>query len=394
MRWLTRLRAAVPAHRVNYFVHAGNSLAVVASLSDDMVQLRSFMIGATTCGMFYNLLQPTPLWTPCYWGAFFITAHTVQIGRILRERSDVTMSEREHELYERCFMAHGFTPRMFLALMKDAGASWVSFAPGEKLCTQGDEAAALHLVSGGTGSIVVMQRSDSAATEPEEDEPRGAAQRVTGEVGRGQKQSLPLLQRKGSSNDGVLSRMGQETLRSGVWIGDCWRDAAATRTPPNTDPPMATNSNSAGRRWNATATAVDGTVEAVRFDAAKFHAVTRSLGKNAVEASERMQIAALKSERMHGRSWQAFIAARNKEKMRQLEREHLQQRNTATYEAMVALAVADGVVAPEERVACASFRATHGINDEQHREALARAGWSDERAFMVKLSDQQDPPHT
>ena len=59
MRWLARLRAAVPAHRVNYFVHAGNSLAVVASLSDDMVQLRSFMIGATTCGMCYNLLQPT-----------------------------------------------------------------------------------------------------------------------------------------------------------------------------------------------------------------------------------------------------------------------------------------------------------------------------------------------
>ena len=42
---------------------------------------------------------------------------------------------------------------------------------------------------------------------------------------------------------------------------------------------------------------------------------------------------------------------------------------------------------PEERVACASFRATHGISDEQHREALARAGWSNEREFAETSLD-------
>ena len=116
-RTLARLRAAVPEGRVNLFVHAGNSLAVVASCSDEMVQLRTCMIGATTCGILYNLLQPIPQWTPTYWGVFFVSAHSIQIARILRERSAVSMGEREHELYEKCFMSHGWTPRMFLSLL-------------------------------------------------------------------------------------------------------------------------------------------------------------------------------------------------------------------------------------------------------------------------------------
>ena len=61
--------------------------------------------------------------------------------------------------------------------------------------------------------------------------------------------------------------------------------------------------------------------------------------------------------------------------LRDLERSHLQQRNAATYEAMVALAVADGVIAPEERTACAAFRAVNGISDEQHRQVLTKVGW-------------------
>ena len=89
-RLLGRLRSAVPASRVNYFVHAGNGLAVLASCSEDMLHLRSFMIGATSCNIAFNLLQrPQPLWTPCYWGAFFVAAHGIQIARILRERGDV-----------------------------------------------------------------------------------------------------------------------------------------------------------------------------------------------------------------------------------------------------------------------------------------------------------------
>jgi hypothetical protein len=41
----------------------------------DMLQLRSLSVTASCCGIAYNLLQPTPLWAPAAWGAFFISCH-------------------------------------------------------------------------------------------------------------------------------------------------------------------------------------------------------------------------------------------------------------------------------------------------------------------------------
>lgn len=283
--------------------------------------------------MIYNLLQPKPLWTPCYWGTFFISAHSIQIARILRERSAVTMGEREHELYEKSFMPHGFTPRMFLSLLRDAKAEWVTLHPGDKVCVQGEHTDTLHLLTGGCGHVLVVQN--------QEEQP----------VAEG-------LRRRSSQLDGVLSRMGEESLSEGVWIGDCWEEGALR-----------------SKRWRSSVLVADHAVSALRFDAAKWHEAIRSLGKNAVESAERMQIAALRAERMQGRSWQLRMEERNRAKLLDLERSHLQQRNAATYEAMVALAVADGVIAPEERAACAAFRAGNGISDEQHRQALTKVGW-------------------
>ena len=342
-RMLARLRAAVPESRVNYFVHAGNSLAVVASCSDEMVQLRSCMIGATTCGIVYNLLQPIPQWTPTYWGIFFVSAHSIQIARILRERSAVSMGEREHELYEKCFMNYGWTPRMFLSLLQDAEAEWVTLDPGEEVCVQGKQRDKLHLLTGGNGHVVIAQ-----AQQPGSDHEAAVG-----------------LRRRPSQSDGVLSRLGKDVLNDGVWIGDCWEEGAPQQ-----------------KRWRSSVLVADRAVSALRFDTAKFHEAIRALGKDAVEAAERMQIAALRAERMQGRLWQLQMEERNRARLRELERSHLQQRNAATYEAMLALAVADGVVAPEERAACAAFRQANGISDEQHRHALTKVGW-DEASFRV-----------
>ena len=60
---------------------------------------------------------------------------------------------------------------------------------------------------------------------------------------------------------------------------------------------------------------------------------------------------------------------------RALEQKYVLRRALSTYEAMVALAVADGTVSIEESRACAKFRETHGIDIEQHKEAVRKAGW-------------------
>lgn len=67
--------------------------------------------------------------------------------------------------------------------------------------------------------------------------------------------------------------------------------------------------------------------------------------------------------------------ARNRAKLRKLEEQHVRQRNLSTYGALVALAVTDGEVSPEESKAIKAFRLAHGITDAQHEEALRQVGW-------------------
>ena len=335
---LTRLRAAVPSHRISWFVHVGNSLAVIASVSDEMVQLRSCMIGATTCGVCYNLLQPTPLWTPTYWGCFFITAHAVQIMRILRERGDVRMTDREHSLYERCFLPHGFTPRQFQSLIRDADATWVRIPAGGAVAAKGEEIRSLHLVTGGTGGCEVYDGPAPNAADPA---------------------TAHHLRRHVSAADGVIAHVGQDSIGAGFWVGDCW------------DPNDEAAGHPERHRWPSSVRAVDGHLEAVRFDATKFREACREW-----PAAERMQIEALRAHREHFGAYTLRYQRRQKTRMRAREEAHCRQLAVTTYEAMVALAVSDGVVSPEEARTCATFRATHdNIGEVEHQEALRKAGW-------------------
>ncbi|EOD22997.1 hypothetical protein EMIHUDRAFT_447764 [Emiliania huxleyi CCMP1516] len=201
---LSRLRAAVPASRVNLFVHAGNSLAVCASMSEDMVSLRGFMIGASSCSMAFNMLQPAPLWTPVYWGGFFAAMHAYQLGKIFREQqSAVSLSGREHELYESAFLPHGFTPRQFLRLMQTG--EFVTLEPGEWCALQGEPVEALFFVTGiSPEASVELQQLQPTSSSPHDGPP---VQDVSKEM---------RLLRRVDSIDGVLSRVEPASLGSGA----------------------------------------------------------------------------------------------------------------------------------------------------------------------------------
>jgi len=319
-----RLRA-VPADR---FVHVGNGLAVCASMSDDMIQLRSFMIGATCCNMAFNLLQSPPLLTPCYWGTFFIAVHSGMIAKTLREKRPIEMSERESEAYERAFLPHGWTPRLFLALLAGSNGEFVQVdANGPALAQQGEPRRFLHLITSGPGACVVLHREEGA-------------------------------------EEAIISRIKAADLaRDGLWVGDCVdleREPEAPETRPT---------------WRATVRSDGGSLEGLRFDADLFHDTVNSLGDKAVQAAENMQIAALRKERKYGAEWQARMRASNRERARALEQKHLRDLAEAQYRAMVALAVADGWVAVQERDVCLRFREAHGITQEQHDEALRDVDW-------------------
>jgi hypothetical protein len=406
MSLLARFRAAVPASRINLFVHAGNSLAVCASVSEDMIHLRSFMIGATASGMCFNLLQPKPLWTPVYWGCFFASMHAYQIGKILRETASCSLSEREHALYEDSFLPHGFTPRQFLRLMETG--KFVTLAPGEMCALEGEPVQALHLVTRiSQGASVELQHFSQLAA-------------------RDGSSTL----RRADSTAGVLSRVEQASLGcGGLWVGDVWYPGLETRHTEQPRPQTGSGGVARGARaspipqavggtWNASVQAVGGPVEAVRFECAAFHDALHELGSGARTAAERMQIAALQAERAHLSGFASQVQARNSKRLRALEERHLREQTVATYRGMVALAVVDGFVSDEvpyfdrtspslvaphpcspspspllsvcspslvpdrhwqELAACRAFRAAHAIGDEQHRDALRAAGVSDEQ---------------
>ena len=161
--------------RISYIVHFGNLLAVAAMGSDDMLSLRTFMIGASASGIMYNLLQPKPLFAPACWGIFFIAGHSVQIARLLLERQPVAMSREQHDLYAEHFLPYGFTPRTFLDLLRESHAEEVFVAPGKLLVEEGREIDSIFLLLDGQVDFVHLHHSarshsEGASAKEEEDD--------------------------------------------------------------------------------------------------------------------------------------------------------------------------------------------------------------------------------
>jgi hypothetical protein len=207
--------------------------------SPDMLYLRSFMIGASASGILYNLLQPTPLIAPALWGCFFICGHSVQITRILLADEDVSMSTRDHELYEMAFLKYGFTPRVFARLMEEADATWVSFPDNTIIASQGSEVKRVQIILSG-GAIFTHAVKHKKTSE------------VTNRVAR------------------VIDGDSVEDHR-GTWVGEAW------------DPDFLKH-----RTQSHTITTV-GDTSAVSFDIDKFHSIIDN-DPSALACAERMQL--------------------------------------------------------------------------------------------------------
>ena len=143
-----------------YVVHFGNILAVCAMMQQDMLMLRSFMIGASICGIAFNLLQPIPLLTPACWGLFFICGHGIQIYFLIRDKLSITMSEDLNKVYEDAFFGYGFTPRQFIDLCKYCDYSFISFKKGQEIVTEGSDMPYLHWLMRGKLTVNTKKFGD------------------------------------------------------------------------------------------------------------------------------------------------------------------------------------------------------------------------------------------
>ncbi len=105
---------------MNYFVlaaHAASILTTIAYLVKDILWLRLLTVLACISGIIFNYYAPaTPLWVVIYWNLLFLSINVVQIGIIVKERSQVTFTEEEKELYETLFK--NFAPFEFMKLLR------------------------------------------------------------------------------------------------------------------------------------------------------------------------------------------------------------------------------------------------------------------------------------
>lgn len=137
----------------HYFVHAGNMLVLCAINQTDMMNLRALSIVASTLGIAYNLLQPTPLWAPGAWGLFFISCHAFYMIQLLRERQHIVLTEDQEEIYERAFMRFGFTPRQFCDLLEKSHVRWCTFSKDVWLFKRTDPWHETHFLIEGEATV-------------------------------------------------------------------------------------------------------------------------------------------------------------------------------------------------------------------------------------------------
>lgn len=146
-----QVRACAPWLKLSYLAHLGNMCAVLALCTNDMLQLRCCMICASSWAIVYNVLQPNPLLAPAGWAMFFVCGHLFQIGRILRDRAQVEMTEDAVDLYESVFHPHRFRPRQFLSIMELGEVAWLE--AGTSITSIGQEATDIVLILRGTADV-------------------------------------------------------------------------------------------------------------------------------------------------------------------------------------------------------------------------------------------------
>lgn len=99
--------------------HIASLLTMAAYLLKDILWLRLLTILSCIAGIAFNYYVPaTPLWTVIYWNLLFAAINIVQIAIIIRERSGISFTDEEKELYQTLFKH--FAPFEFMKLMRIA----------------------------------------------------------------------------------------------------------------------------------------------------------------------------------------------------------------------------------------------------------------------------------
>ncbi len=126
--------------------HLASVLTMVAYLLRDILWLRFLTILSCFAGIVFNYWVPSsPLWSVIAWNTLFAIINIVQIAIIIKERTGISFSEEEKELYETLFK--NFAPFEFMKLMRIG--SWNNAAPGDVLAVEGKPLDSMMMIYNG-----------------------------------------------------------------------------------------------------------------------------------------------------------------------------------------------------------------------------------------------------
>lgn len=132
--------------------HAAYFLIAVSFVVRDIIWLRALSVAASVGGIGYCYFgAETPLWAGIFWNSVFIGVNAYQIALILRERSEVSFSDEEQELYETLFRS--FSPVEFMKFMRVG--RWLDAESGKTLIIEHQPLADVMLIYNGSVSVAV-----------------------------------------------------------------------------------------------------------------------------------------------------------------------------------------------------------------------------------------------
>jgi Cyclic nucleotide-binding domain len=127
---------------LNYFIHAGNVLLLVAYTVRDIFWLRLFAVASSLIAIPYFLFQPTPLWAPFGWSVLFSGINAYKAWRLFLERRPVKLTPEEEEVRRLAFA--DLPPREVLRVLSIG--SWTAAEVGERLIERGKSVESISLI--------------------------------------------------------------------------------------------------------------------------------------------------------------------------------------------------------------------------------------------------------
>ena len=140
---------------INLLGHLSFFASATSFLMKDIIFLRILAIVSSVLGIIYNYWVTTePLWLVIFWLSLFLIINLLQIARLIRDNTGISLSDEEQFIHEILFSS--FSTFEFKKLVH--AAEWKESNPGDVLALEGKELNELKFIYAGEVGVYKENR--------------------------------------------------------------------------------------------------------------------------------------------------------------------------------------------------------------------------------------------